>query len=126
AEEKSHAIIQQAEDKARSEADRRSRELIQQAEDKARSEIEDWRVRNQESMTNVALPNHRAEIKNPNTNSFDTNNEFFNPFVTSIALLQNYTAIWMNMTKELVNNTTRMARDFEDTIGGNWKKPHMH
>ncbi|HZH39179.1 MAG TPA: hypothetical protein VEX17_03860, partial [Bacillales bacterium] len=125
AEEKSQAIIKQAEDKARSEADRRSKELIQQAEDRARSEIEDRRFRNQETMTNVTLPNQQAENRNLNTNSFDTNNEFFNPFATSIALLQNYTAIWMNITKEVINNTTRMARDFEDTIGGNWKKSHV-
>jgi hypothetical protein len=67
----------------------------------------------------VALPYHQAEYRKLNTNSFDTNNEFFNPFVTSIALLQNYAAMWMNITKELINNTTRMAREFEDTVGGN-------
>ena len=118
-------MIQQAEDRARSEADRRSRELIQQAEDRARSEIEDRRIRNQETTTNVTLPYHQAKNRNLNTNSFDTNNEFFNPFETSISLLQNYTAIWMNITKELINNTTRMARDFEDTVEGNWKKSHV-
>jgi hypothetical protein len=122
ADRRSKELIQQAEDRARSEADRRSKELIQQAEDRARSEIEDRRVRNEEHTINVKLSNQQAENRNLNTNNFDTNNEFFNPFVTSVALLQNYTAMWMDITKELVNNTTRMARDFEDGIGKNWKK----
>ncbi len=125
ADRRSKELIQQAEDRARSEADRRSKELIQQAEDRARSEIEDRRVRNEEHMINVTLSNQQAENRNLNTNNFDTNNEFFNPFVTSVALLQNYTAMWMDITKELVNSTTRMARDFEDSIGKNWKKSHV-
>ena len=118
-------MIQQAGGNARSAADRRSRELIQQAEDNARSEIEHRRIINQENTTNVTLTNHQSENRNLNTDSFDTNNAFFNPFVTSIALLHYYTSIWMNITKELIDNTTRMARDFEDTIGGNWKKSLM-
>ncbi len=124
ADRRSKELIQQAEDRARSEADRRSKELIQQAEDRARSEIEDRRIRNQKTTTNVTLPNHQAEYS-LNTNSFDTTTDFFNPFETSIALLQNYTAIWLNITKELIYNTTRMARDFEDTIRENWKKPRI-
>ena len=34
-------------------------------------------------------------------------------------LWQSYSLLCMNLTKEMLSNTTRMTRDFENTIGMN-------
>ncbi len=121
AEENSQSIIQQAEDRARQEADRRSKELIQQAEDRARQEAEDKITRTQQTTEKMILYT-QEEIRNPEVNGYDANNPVFNPFITGITLWQNYSTIWMNISKQILGNTKRMARDFEDTMGKTWSK----
>jgi hypothetical protein len=97
-------IAQQAEDKAKQEADRRFKEIIQQAEDKAKQEDE-----------------VKKELSQEKSRYFETNdineiNVFFNPFMIGINLWQNYSLLCMNMTKELLSNTRRMTKDFENTV----------
>ncbi|MBA3977597.1 MAG: hypothetical protein H0X50_05320 [Nitrosopumilus sp.] len=121
AEENSQSIIQQAEDRARQEADRRSKELIQQAEDRARQEAEDKITRTPQTTEKMILYT-QEEIRNPEVNGYDANNPVFNPFITGITLWQNYSTIWMNISKQILGNTKRMARDFEDTMGKTWSK----
>jgi hypothetical protein len=119
AERKSQSILQQAEDEARLEADRRSRELIQQAENRANLEPEDRIMRNQES-TKIILPYGQEDNRRIEINGYDENDEFFHPFMTGINLWQDYSMLLMNLTKEIFTNTTKMARDFEDTIKKSW------
>ena len=97
-------IIQQAEDKAKHEADRRFREIIQQAEDKAKHEDEVKKELSQEKSRYFE------------TNDINENNAFFNPFMIGINTWQNYSLLCMNITKEMLSNTRRMTKDFENTI----------
>ncbi len=46
------------------------------------------------------------------TNIYKENDVFFNPFMLGIRLWQNYSAIWMNFCKELLNHTARTTRNF--------------
>ena len=41
---------------------------------------------------------------------------FFDPFMKSVSMWQNYSMLWMNLTKEILSNTTKMTSDFENTI----------
>ena len=52
-------------------------------------------------------------------NSYNEKAKFFNPFATGLNLWQSYSLLCMNLTKEMLSNTTRMTRDFENTIGMN-------
>jgi hypothetical protein len=104
AERRAQSIAQQAEDKAKQEAERRFKEIIQQAEDKAKQEDE-----------------VKKELSQEKSRYFETNdineiNVFFNPFMIGINLWQNYSLLCMNMTKELLSNTRRMTKDFENTV----------
>jgi hypothetical protein len=47
------------------------------------------------------------------------NNAFLNPFVSGINIWQNYSLLCMNITKEMLSTTRRMAKDFENTIREN-------
>ena len=104
AERRFKEIIQQAEDKAKQEAERRFKEIIQQAEDKAKQEDEVKKELSQEKSRYFE------------TNDINENNAFFNPFMIGINIWQNYSLLCMNMTKELLSNTRRMTKDFENTI----------
>jgi hypothetical protein len=104
AKEKSQIIVQQAEENARSEADRRSRELIQKAEENARSEAENNVSRILETTTNVGISTPQEENERQ-TNAYVEQMAFFNPYQTGFALWQNYSTIWLNITKEIINNT---------------------
>ena len=104
AERRFKEIIQQAEDKAKQEAERRFKEIIQQAEDKAKQEDEVKKELSQEKSRYFG------------TNDINENNAFFNPFMIGINIWQNYSLLCMNMTKELLSNTRRMTKDFENTI----------
>ncbi|MER5176259.1 MAG: hypothetical protein ABJB76_01305 [Candidatus Nitrosocosmicus sp.] len=135
AERKSHSIIQQAEDKARQEAEKRSKEIreeidqkfnkeaeekshsiIQEAEDKARQEAEKKRMSELE-ITKVIDHPPQEESRKWEMNNY---NEFFNPFTTSINLWQNYSTIWMNISKEIFNTAARATKDLENTMEKSW------
>src|SRR4051794_37564479 len=114
AERKAHSITQQAEDKARAEAERRAIEITQQAEDKARAEAEEIKQSRQIiTTTNNSYP--QVESKNFEVNS-SNNTGFFDPFMKSVSMWQNYSMFWMNLTKEILSNSTRMTKDFENRI----------
>src|SRR3954447_1626299 len=114
AERRTIEITQQAEDKARAEAERRTIEITQQAEDKARAEAEKIKQSRQIiTTTNDSYP--QMESKNFEVNS-SNNTGFFDPFMKSVSMWQNYSMFWMNLTKEILSNSTRMTNDFENRI----------
>jgi hypothetical protein len=114
AERKAQSITQQAEDKAKQEAERRTIEITQQAEDKAKQEAEKIKQSRQIiNTTNDSYP--QEENKNFELHS-NKNTGFFDPFMKSVSMWQNYSMSWMNLTKEILSNSTRMANDFENTI----------
>jgi hypothetical protein len=114
AERKAQSIAQQAEDKAKLEAERRTIEIIQQAEDKAKQEAEKIKQSRQIiNTTNDSYP--QEESKNFELHS-NKNMGFFDPFMKSVSMWQNYSMLWMNLTKEILSNTTKMTSDFENTI----------
>ena len=106
AERKAQSIEQQAEDRAKQEAERRFNEIIQQAEDRAKQEFE--------------LKKELDQERSRYSETYDKyeNNAFLNPFMTGINIWQNYSLLCMNITKEMLSNTRRMTKDFENTI---WK-----
>jgi hypothetical protein len=107
AERRFKEIIQQAEDRAKQEAERRFKEIIQQAEDRAKQEAEFKKESVQEKSRYFE------------TNNIDENNAFLNPFMTGINIWQNYSLLLMNITREMLSNTRRMTKDFEDTVREN-------
>jgi hypothetical protein len=107
AERKAQSIEQQAEDRAKQEAERRFKEIIQQAEDRAKQEAEFKKESVQEKSRYFE------------TNNIDENNAFLNPFMTGINIWQNYSLLLMNITREMLSNTRRMTKDFEDTVREN-------
>ena len=110
AERKAHSI----QDKARAEAERRAIEITQQAEDKARAEAEEIKQSRQIiTTTNDSYP--QVESKNFEVNS-SNNTGFFDPFMKSVSMWQNYSIFWMNLTKKILSNSTRMTNDFENRI----------
>ncbi len=122
--DRSQSIIQQAEDKAKQEAERRTIEIIQQAEDKAKlkaGEVE--QSLHAITTTNDSYP--QEERRNFEMNSFDKNTGFFDPFMTSISMWQNYSMLWMNLTKEILSNTTKMTTEFENTIRKHKTAPNI-
>ncbi len=128
AEDKAQSIIRQAEDKARSEAEMRSKEItkeaedkaqsiIRQAEDKARSESIEKKMTNQE-ITKIMdyYPQEEEEPIKLKENNYHENNKSSNLFMPGFSLWQNYAKIWMDISKELANNTTtKVFRYFENT-----------
>lgn len=114
AERKAQSITQQAKHKARAEAERRTIEITQQAEHKARAEAEVIKQSRQiMTTTNDSYP--QVESKNFEVNR-SNNNGFFYPFMKSVSMWQNYSMFWMNLTKEILSNSTRITNDFENTI----------
>ena len=111
AERKAHSITQQAEDKARAEAERRTIEITQQAEDKARAEAEETK-QSRLIITTTTDSYPQVESKNFEVNS-SNNTGFFDPFMKSVSMWQNYSMFWMNLTKEILSNSTRMTNDFQ-------------
>ncbi|MBA3750658.1 MAG: hypothetical protein H0X03_07200 [Nitrosopumilus sp.] len=61
--------------------------------------------------TNPAISVNQVNQKN---NSYKENNEFFNPFLIGIKLWQNYSAIWMDFYKEILNYNTMVMRKFRN------------
>jgi hypothetical protein len=111
AEQRTIEIKQQAEDKARAEAEQRTIEIKQQAEDKARAEADEIKQSMQIiTSTNDSYP--QVESKNFKVNS-SNNTGFFDPFMKSVSIWQNYSIFWMNLTKEIISNSTRMTNDFQ-------------
>ena len=49
---------------------------------------------------------------NQKNNSHKETNELFNPFMIGIKIWQNYSAIWMDFYKEMVNYNKGMMRNF--------------
>ena len=110
AERKAHSI----QDKARAEAERKAHSITQQAEDKARAEAEEIKQSRQIiTTTNDSYP--QVESKNFEVNS-SNNTGFFDPFMKSVSMWQNYSIFWMNLTKKILSNSTRMTNDFENRI----------
>jgi len=118
--DKGGRISQQAEDKARQEAEKKAQLIIQQAEDKARQEAEKKakEITNQEITKMIDYYPHKESRKLTN-NSYNENNESYNPFMTGINLWQNYSKMWIDLTKEILNNTLNMAEDLENTYKKN-------
>jgi hypothetical protein len=123
AERRAQSIAQQAEDKAKQEAERRFKEIIQQAEDKAKQEAERrFKEIIQQAEDKAKQEDEvKKELSQEKSRYFETNdineiNVFFNPFMIGINLWQNYSLLCMNMTKELLSNTRRMTKDFENTV----------
>jgi hypothetical protein len=123
AERRAQSIAQQAEDKAKQEAERRFKEIIQQAEDKAKQEAERrFKEIIQQAEDKAKQEDEvKKELSQEKSRYFETNdineiNVFFNPFMIGINLWQNYSLLCMNITKEMLSNTRRMTKDFENTI----------
>ncbi len=135
AEKRSKEITKEVEDKARQEAEGRAKEIreeieqrfnkeaeekshsiIQQAEDKARQEAEKNRMVELE-ITKVVDHPPQEESRKHEMNNY---NEFLNPFTTSINLWQNYSTIWMNISKEIFNTAARATKDLENTMEKSW------
>ncbi len=115
--DKAQSIIRQAEDKARSEAEMRSKEITKEAEDKARSESIEKRMTNQE-ITKIMdyYPQEEEEPIKLKENNYHENNKSSNLFMPGFSLWQDYAKIWMDISKELANNTTtKVFRYFENT-----------
>src|SRR6478735_8488076 len=107
-------IKREAEDKAKMEAERKAHSITQQAEDKARAEAEEIKQSRQIiTTTNDSYP--QVKSKNFEVNS-SNNTGFFDPFVRSVSMWQNYSIFWMNLTKKILSNSTRMTNDFENRI----------
>ena len=107
-------IKREAEDKAKMEAERRTKEITQQAEDKARAEAEEIKQSRQIiTTTNDSYP--QVKSKNFEVNS-SNNTGFFDPFVRSVSMWQNYYIFWINLTKEILSNSSRTNNDFENRI----------
>jgi hypothetical protein len=111
----SQSIIQQAEDKAKQEAERRTIEIIQQAEDKAKQKAEEIE-QSRQAITTTSDFYPQEERRNFEINSYNKNAGFFDPFMKSVDIWHNYSMLWMNLTKEIFSNTTKMTNDFENTI----------
>src|SRR6476620_4338586 len=113
-ERRTKEITQQAEDKARAEAERRTKEITQQAEDKARAEAEE---RTQERQIITTTNDSYPQVKSKNFEVNSSNNTgFFDPFVRSVSMWQNYYIFWINLTKEILSNSSRTNNDFENRI----------
>jgi hypothetical protein len=64
--------------------------------------------------TNDSYP--QEERRNFEINSYNKNTGLFDPFMKNVSIWQNYSMLWMNLTKEILSNTTKMTTDFENTI----------
>ena len=127
AERRTVEIIQQAEDKARAEAERRTVEIIQQAEDKARAEAERRTVEiiqqaeekiilNQANTKKTMDYDPRKEKITIDNIGYNDNNSIFNPFEIGLTMWQNYYLFFLNLTKEITKNITKISKDIENTI----------
>jgi hypothetical protein len=92
--------------------------IRQEIEDKARHEAKEARKSNQEITKIIDYYPHK-ESRKLNNNSYNENNESYNPFMTGINLWQNYSKMWIDLTKEILNNTVKMAEDLENTYKKN-------
>jgi hypothetical protein len=102
---------QSIQDKAKMEAERKAQSITQQAEDKARAEADGIKQSMQIiTSTNDSYP--QVESKNFKVNS-SNNTRFSDPFMKSVSMWQNYSMFWMNLTKEIISNSTRMTNDFQ-------------
>ena len=61
--------------------------------------------------TDTAISTIQVNQKN---NSYKETNELFNPFLIGIKLWQNYSAIWMDFYKEMLNYNSRMIKNFRN------------
>ncbi len=101
---RSKETTKEAEDKARS--------IILEAEDKARSEAE---MRSKETTKIMDYYPQEEPIK-LKENNYHENNKSYNLFMPGFSLWQDYAKIWMDISKDLANNTTtKVFRYFENT-----------
>jgi len=127
AERKAQAIIQQSEDKARKEADKRYEEITREAEDKARQQAERKAQaivqQSEESSDQLGLEEKRGLNKGIVISMKDSgnyikedgnyeNDKFYNPYVTSMNLLRNYSKMWTTWYNEVLKNMTGVTKDF--------------
>lgn len=61
--------------------------------------------------TDTAISINQFNQKN---NSYKENKDFFNPFLIGIKLWQNYSAIWINFYKEMLNYNTGMMKNLRN------------
>ena len=133
AERKAQAIVQQSEDKARKDADKRYEEITREAEDKARqqAEVNAQAIvkQSEESSDQLGFEDKRASTQgivismkdSENYTKADGNyegNKIYNPYVTSMNLLNNYSKIWATWYNEVLKNITGV-RDFW-TYNNDW------
>ena len=116
AERKAQSIIQQAEDKAKAEAEKRSKEIIQQAEDKI--------VLKQTNTKTIDYDPHQ-EKKIIEKNNYNDNNLLFIPFEAGLTIWQNYYLLYLNLTKEVSMNASKMTKDFENAIHENYTNKNL-
>ena len=134
AERKAQAIVQQSEDKARKEADKRYEEITRETEDKARqqAEIKAQAIvqQSEESSDQLGFEEKRASNKGIVISMKDSenyiksdgnyeNDKFYNPYITSVNLLSNYSKIWTTWYNEVLKNITGVTRDFW-TYNNDW------
>ena len=105
---------QSIQDKAKMEAERRTIEITQQAEDKAKMEAE--KIKQSRQIINTTNDSYLQEESKNFELDGNNNTGFFDPFVRSVSMWQNYSLLWMNLTKEILGNSTRMSNNFENTI----------
>jgi hypothetical protein len=133
AERKAQAIVQQSEDKARKDADKRYEEITREAEDKARqqAEVNAQAIvqQSEESSDQLGFEDKRASNQgmvismkdSENYTKADGNyegNKIYDPYVTSMNLLNNYSKIWATWYNEVLKNITGV-RDFW-TYNNDW------
>jgi hypothetical protein len=133
AERKAQAIVQQSEDKARKDADKRYEEITREAEDKARQQAEVPAQaivkQSEESSDQLGFEDKRASNQgmvismkdSENYTKADGNyegNKIYDPYVTSMNLLNNYSKIWATWYNEVLKNITGV-RDFW-TYNNDW------
>jgi hypothetical protein len=63
------------------------------------------------TQTTPAISINQVNQKN---NSYKETNESFNPFLIGIKLWQNYSAIWLDFYKEMLNYNSRMIKNFRN------------
>ena len=105
---------QSIQDKAKMEAERKAQSITQQAEDKAKQEAE--KIKQTRQILNTTNDSYlQEESKNFELDS-NKNIGFLDPFMRSVSMWQNYSLLWMNLTKEILSNSTRISNNFENTI----------
>ena len=115
AEKKAQSIAQQIQDKAKIEAERKAQSIIQQAEEN---------IVSNKVNTKIINSNPHEEIKPIEKDSYTDNNIFLNPFEIGLTMWQGYYLFFLNLTKEISKNTTKITKDIENTIQENYNNKY--